>query len=144
MSARMVLDKISAPMGAQYLSSIGLGFGTLVGKAHALPIPALGKNQSPTSTVGLQSFVEEAVRLKLLQRIFVQWPQAQGQKSIHHHCGTPPLSACRPTPMSQSKKSHGVHHFLGKTREKGIHYASWGPIYAYLLGASREPRQLKP
>ena len=48
----------------------------------------------------------------------------RGKKSIHHHRGTHPFSVCRPTPRSQSKKSHGVHHFPGKTREKGIHHRS--------------------
>ena len=46
------------------------------------------------------------------------------QKTSIHHRGTPPLSVCRPTPRSQSKKSHGVYHLLGKTREKGIHHRS--------------------
>ena len=46
------------------------------------------------------------------------------KKSIHHRCGTPLFSVCRPTPMSQSKKSYGVYHFPGKTREKGVHHRS--------------------
>ena len=46
------------------------------------------------------------------------------KKSIHHHRGTPLFSVCRPTPRSQSKKSYGVYHFPGKTREKGIHHRS--------------------
>ena len=49
---------------------------------------------------------------------------ARRKKSIHHHRGTPPCSVCRPTPRSQSKKSYGVYHFPGKTREKGIHHRS--------------------
>ena len=41
-------DKISGPMDVpQSLSSIWLGLGTLIGKAHVYPIPALDKNQSP-------------------------------------------------------------------------------------------------
>ena len=51
-------------------------------------------------------------------------PRHRGKKSIHHHRGTPPFSVCRPTPRSQSKKSYGVYHFPGKTREKGIHHRS--------------------
>ena len=41
------LNEISGPMGAQFLSSVGLGFGTLIGQAHLLPIPSLDKNQFP-------------------------------------------------------------------------------------------------
>ena len=48
----------------------------------------------------------------------------RGKKSIHHHRGTPPFSVCRPTPRSQNKKSYGLYHFPGKTREKGIHHRS--------------------
>ena len=48
----------------------------------------------------------------------------RGKKSIHHHRGTPLFSVCRPTPSSQSKRSYGVYHFPGKTREKGIHHRS--------------------
>ena len=48
----------------------------------------------------------------------------RGKKSIHHHCGTPFFSVCRPTPRSQSKKRYGAYHFLGETREKGIHHRS--------------------
>ena len=39
-----VLDKISGPMGARFLSSAGLGFGVLIGRAQFLPVPALNKN----------------------------------------------------------------------------------------------------
>ena len=46
----------------------------------------------------------------------------QRKKSIHHHRGTPLFSVCRPTPRLQSKKSYGVYHFPGKTRDKGIHH----------------------
>ena len=45
-------------------------------------------------------------------------------QSIHQHRGTPPFSVCRQTPRSQSKKSYGVYHFPGKTRERGIHHRS--------------------
>ena len=48
----------------------------------------------------------------------------KGSTCIHHHRGTPLFSVCRPTPRSQSKKSYGVYHFPGKTREKGIHHRS--------------------
>ena len=52
----------------------------------------------------------------------VLWENAmramRGKKSIHHHRGTSLFSVCRPTPRSQSKKSYGVYHFLGKTRER--------------------------
>ena len=47
-----------------------------------------------------------------------------GKKSIHHHRGTPLFSVCLPTLRSQSKKSYGVYHFPGKTREKGLHHRS--------------------
>ena len=46
------------------------------------------------------------------------------ENSVHQHCGTPPLSVCRLTPRSQIKKSYGVHHFLGNTRERGMHRRS--------------------
>ena len=45
-------------------------------------------------------------------------------KSILQHRGTAPLSVCRETPRSQSKKSDGVYHFLGNARAKGIHHRS--------------------
>ena len=41
------LDQISGPMGARYLSSTGLGFSTLIGRAQLLPAPALDKYRSP-------------------------------------------------------------------------------------------------
>ena len=34
-------------MGAQFLSSIGLGFGILIERARCLPVPALDKSRSP-------------------------------------------------------------------------------------------------
>ena len=40
-----VLDKISGPIGTRILSSTGLQFGTLIGRAQFL-LPALDKNQS--------------------------------------------------------------------------------------------------
>ena len=43
---------------------------------------------------------------------------------IHHHSGTPRRSVCRRTPRSQRKRDYGVYHFLGITREKGIHNRS--------------------
>ena len=43
-----VLDKISGPMGAQFLSSAGLGSGNLIGRAQIPPAPALDKNRSLT------------------------------------------------------------------------------------------------
>ena len=42
-----VLDKNSGPMGAQFLSSTGLGFVNLIERAQIFPVPALDKNQSP-------------------------------------------------------------------------------------------------
>ena len=42
-----VLDKISGPMGARFLSSTGLGFGNLIKRAWVFPVPALDKNRSP-------------------------------------------------------------------------------------------------
>ena len=44
-----VLDKIPGPMGARFLSSIGLGCGTLIGRAQIFPVPVLDKNRSPSS-----------------------------------------------------------------------------------------------
>ena len=44
-----VVDKVSGPMGAQFLSSTGLGFGILVGRAQPLPVAALDKIQSSNS-----------------------------------------------------------------------------------------------
>ena len=41
-----VLDKISGPMGARFLSSTGLGSGNLLGRAQ-FPQPALDENPSP-------------------------------------------------------------------------------------------------
>ena len=38
--------------------------------------------------------------------------------------GTPPLSVCLPALRSQSRKSYGVDHILGKAREKGIQHRS--------------------
>ena len=43
-----VLDKNSGPMGAQFLSSTGLGFVNLIERAQLFPAPALDKNQSPS------------------------------------------------------------------------------------------------
>ena len=58
-------------------------------------------------------------------RLLIILTERAQKKSIHHHRGTPLFSVCRPTPRSQSKKeSYGVHHFPGKTREKGIHHRS--------------------
>ena len=36
----------------QFLSSIGLGFGTRIGNAHVLPIPALDKDRFPRNAGG--------------------------------------------------------------------------------------------
>ena len=45
-----VMDKISEPMGARFLSSVGLGSGNLIGRAQFPPAPALDKNRSPKYT----------------------------------------------------------------------------------------------
>ena len=42
-----VLDKISGPMGAQFLSSTGLGFGTVIESTQFPPAPALDKYRPP-------------------------------------------------------------------------------------------------
>ena len=42
-----VLDKISGPKGAEFLSSTGLGFDILIESAQFSPAPALDKNRSP-------------------------------------------------------------------------------------------------
>ena len=47
-----VLDKISGPMGARFLSSTGLGFGNLIGRAQFSAVPALDKNRSPNGNQG--------------------------------------------------------------------------------------------
>ena len=51
-----VLDKIPGPMGAQFLSSLGLGFGNLIERAQIFPVPALDENWSP-KTLFLQTVV---------------------------------------------------------------------------------------
>ena len=43
-----VLDKISGPMGARFLSSTGLWFGTLIARAQFSSVPRLDKNRSPS------------------------------------------------------------------------------------------------
>ena len=44
------------------------------------------------------------------------------EKRVSPTLWDPPLSICRTTPRSQSKKGYGAYHFLGKTTEKGIHH----------------------
>ena len=51
-----VLDKISGPMGAQFLSSTGLQFATLIERAQLLPAPALDKNRPPIFCLQLSFF----------------------------------------------------------------------------------------
>ena len=51
----------------------------------------------------------------------------QGEKSIHHHGGTPLFSVCHPTPRSQSQKSYGVYHFPGKTRGNVVQHRGLRP-----------------
>ena len=62
-----ILDKMSGLMGAQFLSSIGLGFGTLIGKAQVLPIPTLDKNRSPS--LGVFTLISSLVALNQRFRI---------------------------------------------------------------------------
>ena len=38
-----ILDKIPGPMEARFLSSVGLGFGTRIGRTQLCPTPALDK-----------------------------------------------------------------------------------------------------
>ena len=48
-----ILDKVHGPMDARFLSSVGLGFGTCVGRSQLFPTtagPALGKNRFPIET----------------------------------------------------------------------------------------------
>ena len=40
-------------LGAEFLSSVGLGLGTRIGRAQLLPTPALDKNWLPTTLNGL-------------------------------------------------------------------------------------------
>ena len=47
-----VLDKISGPMGARFLSSTRLGFGNLTERAQFFPVPALDKNRSRNKRPG--------------------------------------------------------------------------------------------
>ena len=42
-----ILDKIPGPMDARFLSSVGLGFGTHIGRTQLFPTPALDKNRHP-------------------------------------------------------------------------------------------------
>ena len=42
-----LLDKIPGPMDAKFLCSVGLGFGTRIGRAQLCPTPALDKNRLP-------------------------------------------------------------------------------------------------
>ena len=42
------LDEIPGPMDARFLSSVGLGFGTRIGRAQLFPTPVLDKNRLPT------------------------------------------------------------------------------------------------
>ena len=42
-----ILDKIPGPMEARFLSSVGLGFGTRIGRAQLVPTPTLDKNRFP-------------------------------------------------------------------------------------------------
>ena len=42
-----VLDNISGPMGARFLSSTVLEFGNLIERAQFFPVPALDKSRSP-------------------------------------------------------------------------------------------------
>ena len=50
-SSAPVLDTISGPMGARFLSSTGLGFGTLTERTKVFPVPALDKNRSPITEI---------------------------------------------------------------------------------------------
>ena len=45
-----VLDKISGPMDARFLSSTGLGFGTLIKGPQFFPVPGLDKIRGPRNT----------------------------------------------------------------------------------------------
>ena len=66
------------------------------------------------------------------------FPTITGEKrSIHHHRGSPLCSVCRPTPRSQSKKSYGVYHLRGKTREKGILYTIGPERRVYTIDLDR-------
>ena len=42
-----VLDKISGPMGARFVSSTGLGFGNLTERMRFFPVPVLDQTRSP-------------------------------------------------------------------------------------------------
>ena len=88
-----------------------------------LSSPKLPCNPIPPKFRGAISppeFWRWSVRNPLFYNVFCN----RGKKSIHHHRGTPLFSVCHPTWRSQSKKSYGVYHFPGKTREKGIHHRS--------------------
>ena len=57
-----VLAKFSGRMDARFLSSVGQGFGTLIGRAQIFPAPALDKNQSPRHSPELPSHSPERQR----------------------------------------------------------------------------------
>ena len=60
-----VLDKISGPMGARFLSSTGLGSGNLLERAQFFPVPALDKSGSPRVGIGKTGLLERG----LLRRV---------------------------------------------------------------------------
>ena len=87
--------------------------------------------------------------------VYWNWPVQMRTMSLQFRCNntkpvnrekkkyTPPpwdplFSVCRPTPRSQSKKNYGVYHFLGKTREKGIHHRTYG------IGPERRVYTIEP
>ena len=47
-TATPTLDKIPGPMDARFLSSVGLGFGTRIGRTQHFPTPVLDKNRFPS------------------------------------------------------------------------------------------------
>ena len=61
-----VLDKISGPMGARFLSSTRLGSGNIIGWAQSPPAPALDKNRFPIFT-DQKTFLGR-VRVKFAQK----------------------------------------------------------------------------
>ena len=57
------LDKFSGPMGARFLSSTGLTFGILVGRAQLLAVSAPDKDQSPNTVFKIPTRPREILPL---------------------------------------------------------------------------------
>ena len=63
-----ILDRIPGLMDARFLSSVGLGFGTRIGRTQLFPTPALDKNRFPNEVTRC---CHSPPRLKMVERYFV-------------------------------------------------------------------------